>query len=150
MPARIRRPNTGSPAPKPCELYQLAAELLGMEGRAGEAVKWFYIGQMRYRFHLAATKQPPAANDRVLFSALSESVGRPVNEYAFGDVDAAVAQIDAALMWDATHDNLFTSKTRYPGELAQVCKGLLQLRNEMLANKDEIRRMRTENGLPSR
>lgn len=132
----------------PAELYQLAAGLLGMEGRADEAVKWFYIGQLRYRFLLMVSEQP--SNEQVLFSALSESVGRPINEYAFGDVDAAVAQIDAALAWDQAHDNHFTSKTAHAAELAQVREGLLKLRTEMLTNKEEIRQLRTTNGLPNR
>lgn len=132
----------------PAELYQLAAGLLGTEGRADEAVKWFYVGQLRYRFLLMAGGQP--SNDQVLFSALSESVGRPINEYAFGDVDAAVAQIDAALEWDEAHDNHFTSKIEHASEWAQVREGLLKLRTEMLSSKEEIRRLRTSNGLPNR
>lgn len=134
---------------QPADLYVLAAKLMG-EGRADEAVKWFYIGQLRYRFHLAATQPPPGSNDRVLFSALSESVGRPINEYAFGDVDAGVAQIDAALRWDETHENRFTSKTRYPDELAETRSGLQSMRDDMLAKKDEIRSTREKNGLPNR
>ena len=134
---------------QPAELYMLAANLMGA-GRTDEAVKWFYIGQLRYRFHLAATQPPPGSNDRVLFSALSESVGRPINEYAFGDVDAAVAQIDGALAWDEANDNGFTSKTRYSSELAETRNGLQAMRDDMIAKKDEIRTIREKNGLPNR
>ena len=134
---------------QPAELYVPAAKLMGA-GRTDEAVKWFYIGQLRYRFHLAATQPPPGSNDRVLFSALSESVGRPINEYAFGDVDAAVAQIDGALAWDEANDNGFTSKTRYSSELAETRNGLQAMRDDMISKKDEIRTIREKNGLPNR
>jgi len=132
----------------PATLYILSAKLM-REGRMDDAVRWFYIGQLRYRFHLA-TKPTTMANDQPLFSALSESVGRPINEYAFGDVDAAVAEIDAALAWDAAHPNAFTSKQRYSKELADVRSGLQRLRDDMLARKQEIRETRTRNGLPNR
>ncbi len=134
----------------PAELYRVAAQLLGQPDRADEAVMWFYVGQIRYRFLLAATKPPAGANDRVLFSALSESVGRPVNAYAFGDVDAAVAQIDAALAWDAAHDNRLTAKAAFPKEWEEVRQGLRALRDKMLAGKDEIRETRRRNGLANR
>lgn len=133
----------------PAELYMLAAKLMGA-GRAEEAVRWFYIGQLRYRFHLATAQPAPGSNDRVLFSALSESVGRPINEYAFGHVDAAVAQIDAALAWDEAHENRVTSKTRYANQLAETRRGLQMMRDDMIAKKDEIRATREKNGLPNR
>ncbi|MGE4323176.1 MAG: hypothetical protein AB7E60_09130 [Sphingobium sp.] len=132
----------------PASLYILATKLM-KEGRMDEAVRWFYIGQIRYRFHLAS-RPATIANDQPLFSALSESVGRPINEYAFGDVDAAVAQIDAALAWDAAHPNGFTSKERYAGELAEVRGGLQKLRDDMVVRKEEIRETRTRNGLENR
>ncbi|WP_294443289.1 hypothetical protein [uncultured Sphingomonas sp.] len=132
----------------PAALYILAAKLMA-EGRMDEAVRWFYIGQLRYRFHLAS-KPVTLPNDQPLFSALSESVGRPINEYAFGDVDAAIGQIDAALAWDARHPNNFTSKERYATELAQVRAGLQSLRDDMAARKDEIRETRKRNGLENR
>eukprot|EP01113_Clastostelium_recurvatum_P043806 TRINITY_DN7305_c0_g2_i1.p1 TRINITY_DN7305_c0_g2~~TRINITY_DN7305_c0_g2_i1.p1 ORF type:complete len:143 (+),score=16.38 TRINITY_DN7305_c0_g2_i1:62-430(+) len=95
----------------PAALYTLAAKLL-REGRPDEAVLWFYIGQIRYRFMLAvenitarggATEGQPRmmmgrpSDGAILFSALSESVGRPINEYAFGEVDKAVEQINSSL-----------------------------------------------------
>jgi len=132
----------------PATLYILATKLMA-EGRMNDAVRWFYIGQLRYRFHLAS-KPAAIANDQPLFSALSESVGRPINEYAFGDVDAAVAQIDAALAWDAEHPNTFTSKDRHAAELAEVRGGLQKMRDDMVARKDEIRETRTRNGLENR
>lgn len=132
----------------PAGLYVLASKLMAA-GRKDEAVRWFYIGQLRYRFHLM-TEPPNAADEHPLFGALSETVGRPVNEYAFGDIDGAAAGIDAALAWDAAHPNGTTSKDSYPEQLAQVREGLEKLRDDMLARKGEIRETRTRNGLENR
>lgn len=134
----------------PAEIYQIAARLVQVEGREDEAVKWFYIGQLRYRFHLRATQPPPHSNESVLFAALSETVGQPVNQYAFGDVDGLSTQIEEALTWDTAHDNRLTSKSRYPEALAAVRSELESFRHEMLARKVEIRRLRVENGLSNR
>lgn len=133
----------------PAEVYQLAAKLLQVEGREDEAVKWFYIGQLRYRFLLRA-EQRPGSNEGVLFAALSESVGQPVNRYAFGDVDQLSRQMAAALEWDAAHDNRLTSKFRYSEALAAVRGEMENFRREMLDRKAEIRRLRLENGLSNR
>lgn len=138
----------GAESAHPAALYVLASKLMRAE-RLDEAVRWLYVGQLRYRFHLA-TDPPNATDERVLFSALSESVGRPLNEYAFGDVDRAVREIDAALAWDAAHANNFTSKSAYPQQFANTREGLKGLRDDMLARRQEIRETRTRNGLPNR
>ncbi len=132
----------------PAALYILASKLLA-EGRPDEAVRWFYIGQIRYRYHLMSD---PAivGNDQPLFSAMNESIGRPINEYAFGDVDAAVAEIDAALAWDDANPNNFTPKDRNPEKLAELRTGLKAMRDDMLANREMIRETRTRNGLENR
>ncbi|MET0249488.1 MAG: hypothetical protein ABW164_07145 [Sphingobium sp.] len=132
----------------PASLYILASKLMH-GGRFDEAVRWFYIGQLRYRFYLMTDPQN-VADERILFSALSESVGRPINEYAFGNVDDAVREIDAALAWDADHPNYFTDKDAFPQQLVKVRDGLKAMRDDMLARKDEIRETRTRNGLPNR
>ncbi len=132
----------------PAGLYVLASKLMAA-GRADEAVVWFYIGQLRYRF-LLLTEPSDAADERILFSALSESVGRPINEYAFGDIPAAIGQIDEALAWDAAHPNALTPKEDYPAQHAETREGLRELRDQMLTRQDEIRRTREQNGLENR
>ena len=138
----------GAERAHPAALYVLASKLMGA-GRLDEAVRWFYIGQLRYRFYLL-TNPTDAADAGILFSALSESVGRPINEYAFGDVDGAVRQIDAALAWDEAHPNHVTSKDAHPTQLATVRDGLIAMRDDMIARKQEMKETRTRNGLPNR
>src|SRR5690606_22055579 len=65
----------------PAALYVRAARLLA-EGDGQAAANWMYAGQIRYRFLIEAED---SHDDRVLFTALTEQVGRPVNEYIGGD-----------------------------------------------------------------
>ena len=93
----------------PAALYLLSSRLLA-ESKGQEAANWMYAGQLRY--HLLITAGGTDAQDEgVLFSALSEQVGRPVNEYIAGDLDEWIAAMQWALDWDAANDNNITSKT---------------------------------------
>ena len=61
----------------------------------------------------------------LLFSALTEQVGRPVNEYIAGNVDEWLAAMQWALDWDAANDNGVTSKIagNSPADLPTVQRG---------------------------
>ncbi|WP_295813733.1 hypothetical protein [uncultured Nitratireductor sp.] len=137
-----------APRTHPAALYTLSARLLA-QGRGLEAAKWMYAGQLRYRFLVAALGDD-ARDERVLFSALTESVGRPVNEYVAGDPEEWILAMKWALDWDADHDNLLTSKAAFASELATVRSGLRELIDQVDENRDTIRRRRRESGLPVR
>ncbi len=132
----------------PSALYVLAARLLA-EGRGQEAANWMYAGQLRYRFMLRAGGEG-SADDETLFAALSETVGRPVNEYIAGDVDEWLAAMQWALDWDEANDNALTSKTEHAATLEAVRAGLLGLMAQVEANRENIPREREANGLPNR
>lgn len=138
-----------APEQHPAALYILAARLLG-EGRGQEAANWMYAGQLRYRFLLAVAGEEAMRGDGPLFGALSEQVGRPVNEYIAGDVDEWIAAIDWALDWDEANDNSVTSKTDHAEELAEIRTGLVELRDSIDERREEIVRLREENGLENR
>ncbi|MEO9336916.1 hypothetical protein ABFT80_05695 [Mesorhizobium sp. SB112] len=130
--------------------YYILANKLFYSGKKDEAVFWFYAGQLRYRVHLACPLDQGKSGDAALFGSFSEVIGRPLNEYAFGDVDEAVKTIDAALEWDARNKNDFTSKTKCASQLAQNRAGLQSLRDSMIKQADDIRAKRKANGLPNR
>src|SRR5690606_29124085 len=132
----------------PSALYVLAARLLA-EGRGQEAANWMYAGQLRYRFMILAGGDA-AQEDEILFSALSETVGRPVNEYIAGDVDEWLAAMQWALDWDEANDNAQTSKSDHAATLDGVRAGLLGLMAQVEANRENIPREREANGLPNR
>lgn len=131
----------------PSALYVLAVRLLAA-GNGQEAANWMYAGQIRYRFMLAAPGT--AANDRILFSALTEQVGRPVNEYIAGDPDEWIAAMEWVLAWDEAHANGLTSKAAHPAELAEVRQGLTELIATVDSSREEIRRHRINSGLENR
>ena len=138
-----------APTQHPAALFVLASRLFADE-RGQEAAGWMYAGQLRYRFMLIADDAAPNSSDAVLFSALMEQVGRPINEHIGGNVDEWIAAIDWALAWDARHDNATTSKTAHADELAQVRSGLEELRTMIDAHRADIARQRNEAGLPNR
>ena len=132
----------------PAALYVLASRLFSA-GRPLEAANWMYAGQLRYRFMIATLGAAPN-NERVLFSALSEQVGRPINEYIGGDPDEWIAAMRWALEWDAATDNAVTSKTAHEAALAEVRGGLERLIAQVESSRAEIRKQRSANGLENR
>lgn len=132
----------------PAALYILSARLLS-EGKGQEAAKWMYAGQLRYRFLLTAGGED-AREAGPLFGALTEQVGRPVNEYIGGNVDEWLAAMNWALEWDAANDNSVTSKTEHADDLAEVRAGLESLIADVEANRESIPREREANGLENR
>ena len=119
-------------------------------GRRDEAVFWLYLGQVRYRAHLRARPNLEPSGDPALFSSLMEVVGRPINEYAFGNIPVLASTIDDVLAWDAAHPDGFTSKESHAGTRATVRQGLAELKAEILTRQDEIRATRARNGLGNR
>ncbi len=133
----------------PSAYVELAATRL-KAGRSDEAVFWFYLGQLRWRFELAARPDPDPSGGPALFASMMDVMGGPVNQYAFGDIPKLVATLDAVLAWDAAHPNGFTSKTRYAAAYARQREGLQGLRDETWRTREEIARTRTQNGLENR
>lgn len=132
----------------PAALYVLSSRLMAA-GEGYDAAKWMYAGQLRYRFLISAGGDA-AHNDGVLFSALSEQIGRPVNEYIAGNVDEWLSVMQWALDWDAANENDLTSKTEHRDALEQVRSGLERLMADVEANRDNIPREREANGLENR
>ena len=134
-------------AKHPAAYYTLAAKLFKDTATKEEAVFWFYVGQLRYRYYLKATPNLPPDGDPALFASFSEVIGRPINEYAGGVPDVWIAQINKALAWDDAHENGFTPKTKAPEDYRQIRAGLVSLRDQLVAMKDKLPEMRRKNGL---
>jgi hypothetical protein len=98
----------------PATFYVLAGKLFET-GKKQEAVFWFYVGQLRYRVYLTANKGNPSS-DPALFASLSEEVGRPINEYAFGDIPQLAKMIDAVITWDRSDPNPLTPHDKYQSQ----------------------------------
>jgi len=131
----------------PAAYYKLAASLFKNAATKDEAVFWFYAGQLRYRYHLAANPGLPPSGDPALFASLSEVVGRPINEHAGADPDRWAAVIDEVLKWDASQDNRFTPKNKAPKAYHDIRAGLEKMRDTVKATKNEILASRKKHGL---
>jgi hypothetical protein len=133
----------------PAEYYKRAASLFE-NGRKDDAVFVFYLGQLRYRVHLAARRDLKPDGDPALFASLSEVVGRPLNEYAFGDIPALARTIDAVLAYDAANPDRFTPPAQFQQAHASIREGLGSMKAQILADAESIRAKRLQNGLPNR
>ncbi len=131
----------------PAEYYKLAQTLFVDPATKQEAVFWFYVGQLRYRYYLAAHPHLPRDGDPAVFASLSEVVGRPINEYAGGKPDLWIGEINHALEWDRAHENGFTPKSQSPDQYQQIRAGLVAMRDQLTAIKGKLPAMRKQNGL---
>lgn len=128
----------------PAALYLLASRLLA-EGKRQEAANWMYAGQLRYRILIMTGQE-----NGTLFAALSEQVGRPVNEYIAGDVDEWIAAMNFALDWDAAEPNDAIDPGKHGAAVDEIRAGLEKLRDSLDGRREEIAREREKNGLENR
>src|SRR6516225_5758288 len=131
--------------------FYILAEKLFAAGQKDDAVFWFYAGQLRYRVYLLVNKDKlDPSGDPALFASLSEEVGRPLNEYAFGDIPQLAKTIDTVLAWDKSHSNALTPREKHRSEYDQITAGLAHMRDEVVRKADSIRKTRAANGLENR
>lgn len=72
-------------------------------GRREEAVFSFYAGQLRWRSRLSAHPDQNPTGQPAAFSALFETIGHEVNEWAFGDIPLLQRTIGSVLEWDGIY-----------------------------------------------
>lgn len=137
------------PQAHPASCYAYAARLFG-EGRRDDAVRWFYVGQLRFRIHLKASPNLDPGGEPALFASLNATIGREVNEYAGGDVEAWVAEIGKALAWDSQHPNALTPKEAHAAVHAEIRRGLEALAQQISGSAEKIRAERQKRGLENR
>ena len=127
--------------------YYFYAHELFQSNRKDDAVFWFYVGQLRYRFHLLANPNLPSDQDSAAFASLSATIGAQINSYAGGRPREWVRQIDRALKWDAQHENKFTSVSEHAAAHKQTRVGAEKLRAHIVENAEIIEKERRKNGL---
>lgn len=130
--------------------YYLYAGRLFTAGKKDEAVFWFYVGQLRYRFHLMANPDLDPSGDPALFGSLSATLGERINVYAGGNTKDWIRAIERTLQWDADNENGFTSKQKFAEAYEQVRAGLKKLRDHIENQADSIREQRKLAGLENR
>ena len=134
----------------PAAWYKRAAALF-QSGKKDDATFVFYLGQLRYRAHLSArSRELRPDGDPALFASLSETIGRPINEHAFGDLPALGRVVDGVLAFDRANPDRFTPPSQYPRAWSGVRNGLAQMKAQLLSQADKIRAQRRRNGLENR
>ena len=133
----------------PAVFYAYAQRLFA-DGRREEAVTWFYVGQLRFRLHLAASPALPKDGDPALMASLNATVGQTLNEWAGGSPTQWAASIDKALAWDAANHNAVTPQQTHAKAWKETRSGLTELRDSILANVQNIRDQRDKRGLENR
>lgn len=151
VPAWPQKP----PSPSANTDETLAEDAIGMLRRAGDlwaagkkedAVFWFYAGQLRFRTYLTANPGLDPTGAPALFSALMETLGTPINGYAFGDVPALAATMDRVLAWDAANP-----ATGVPEAARQKTRDrMAAFRDSIRADAATIRAQRAAHGLENR
>lgn len=135
---------------EPVHYYLLSARLL-KEGRPDEAVFWYYAGQLRWRYYaLANPEKASGGESSALMGAFHHSLGTPINEYAYGDLEKYRQMLADVIRWDEENPNEFCPKESVQKERAEVLDGLRKLSQSTIDNADQIRETRTKNGLPNR
>lgn len=133
----------------PSALYILAGKLFS-DGEKDEAIFWLYVGQIRYRFLLGANPDLDPSGEPAVFSALQNTVGRRINEYAGGDPDTWVTMIRKARRWDLDNPNKITSKQEHHILHQEILDGLEKMTSHIENNKESIKRERAKRGLENR
>lgn len=129
--------------------YYLYASRIFNEGRKDDAVVWYYVGELRYRFLMEA--QPSKQREEsTVFNSMHSMVGGMINQYAAGDLNRWIGQIDEALAWDAANPNGFTSKIAYPAAYRSSREGGEKLKAAIRSDPEKIRAMRAQRGLETR
>ena len=129
----------------PVGFYILAKKLFD-EGEKDEAIFWFYVGSIRYRYFLYSVGDDPFHPENELFEQVQFEIGGLVLDYAGGDPEFWAEQVEQASIWDDKHLNFFYPKKRNPEALAEVRANMQKLKTKLLDEKEDIIRQRIENG----
>ena len=129
----------------PSEIMLRAAPLM-QAGSGDEATFWFYAGQLRWRSRLNGGPAQDPTGEPALFSSLIETLGPPVNAWAFGDIPKLQQTIDAVLVWDARYPD----PSLDPAVHERMRAGLTALRDQIGREADMIRAERASRGLENR
>lgn len=131
-------------------IYYVLASKLYEAGKKDESVFWFYAGQLRFRFLLAAHPELDPTKDKAVFASMTQQVGTTINIWAFGDLPALEKTLADVAAWDEKTPNGFTSKTDYAEAWKQTRDGMQDMIKYVKENGDKIREQRSKAGLENR
>ena len=109
------------------------------QGKINDAALLFYIGQLRYRYYLAAKPDLEPGGEEALFASLRSALGSEIN-YKLGqnDVDTYIEILDAVIEWGKKRDYDYYPKKHNPEKYEKTLQGLKELRSHVTNNKDKF------------
>lgn len=120
----------------PLSLFTAAATLF-QHSKKDEAVFWFYAAQLRTRYQLVFEN-----GDRgQLLAIMLMTVGAPINNYAFQNVENLRRILDRALEWDKTAPNSFRERPHSEAEeqkIAAIYAGMHDLQVKIVAEQADL------------
>lgn len=119
--------------------YLLLAIQLFDEDEKDEAVKWYYIGQIRLKAHLKANPDLAPSEEPALYGSLKYLIGPLINEHASSDQDNWILLIDSALEWHSENPNYFTPKGKHKEIYEKIRNEFKAFRDEVESSKGEIK-----------
>lgn len=125
--------------------YYVLANKLFHEDHKDEAIFWFYVGSLRFRYYLSSIETHSLHPEVDLFERFQFEIGYVLLDYAGGDPEFWAGQVAKAAIWDDDNDNVFFHKLKDPTSLLEVRQGMHELHNKLIAEKDEMIRQRIEN-----
>ncbi|MBI2213629.1 MAG: hypothetical protein HYU52_08275 [Acidobacteria bacterium] len=131
-------------------IYFVLAGKLYDAGRKEEATFWLYAGQLRYRFHIEAHPEPDPAKDKEVFAAMTQQIGGPINQWAFGDIAMLEKTLADVLAWDEKSPNAITSKKDFAETWQKTRTGMKGYSAYIHDNAEQIRAQRSKNGWENR
>jgi len=130
--------------------YFLYAAKLFRAGKQDLAVRWYYVGQIRFRQYLLANPDMPASGDPAQFDNVNKNFGPPITDWAGGNIRIWLQTIKEALAWDAANPNNFTSKETYAAQLQQARAQVSASYDTIKRTEDQIKAERAARGLLDR
>lgn len=128
---QIETLQTGIETKHPSTYFSLARALYDV-GQKADAIRWFHIGMLRYSYYLAANADLEFYEDPADYRTLIARHGMIIDPYNFSDNRIVARAIDDALLWDDTHENGFTPKTKNPQIYNRLRVQLRALKNHVL------------------
>lgn len=130
--------------------YFLYAGKLFRAGKQDLATRWYYVGQIRFNYHLLANPGLPAEGDPAALAGVNKSYGPAFTDWSGGNIRIWLQNIKDALAWDAANPNNFTPKETHAAALEQARAQVSGTYDTIKRTENQIKSERAARGLPDR
>jgi hypothetical protein len=112
-------------------------------GKQDDAVLWYYIGQIRWKYFLLVNPDPGA---EAQLAQVTKDFGQVIGDWAGESTQDWANTIKRALIWDAANPNSMPAKD-HPAELEQARNFVEEMRSYVVRNEAAIAADRQARGI---